>query len=135
MGFWKKVDPVGAVADFRTVFRQAGHNRWRVAAVAAAATLALFSSMFGKGQRIEPRPPEVTFITSFQPDRSDAEIEASNLANERVQSKLRAEQAKREEEVRNIYKSIGRASGMDVDAIERRAAAERAAEQRKQVEP
>ena len=39
-----------------------------------------------------------------------------------------AEQARREEEVRKIYKTIGRASGMDVDAIEKKAMAERAAE-------
>ena len=30
--------------------------------------------------------------------------------------------------MRNIYKKIGRASGMDVDAIERKAQADRAAE-------
>ncbi len=130
MGYWKNVDPVGAIADFRTVFRQAGRNRWRIAAVAAACTFAVFSLMFQEEHRIEPRRPEVTFITSFAPGRSDAEIAASNAENERYQAKLRADQAKREEDVRNLYKTIGRASGMDVDAIERKAAAERAAEER-----
>jgi hypothetical protein len=134
MGYWKNVDPVGAIADFRTVFQQAGRNRWRIAAVAAACTVAVFSLMFQEEHRIEPRRPEVTFISSFAPGRSEAEIAASNLANERYQAKLRADQAKREEEVRNIYKTIGRASGMDVDAIERKAAEERAAEQRTKLE-
>jgi hypothetical protein len=130
MGYWKHVDPVGAIADFRTVFQQAGRNRWRIAAVAAACTFAVFSLIFQEEYRIEPRRPEVTFITSFAPGRSDAEIAASNAENERYQAKLRAEQAKREEEVRNMYKTIGRASGMDVEAIEKKAAADRAAEER-----
>lgn len=130
MSYWKNVDPVGAIADFRTVFQQAGRNRWRIAAVAAACTFAVFSLMFQEEHRIEPRRPEVTFITSFEPGRSDAEIAASNAENERYQAKLRAEQAKREEEVRNIYRTIGRASGMDVDAIEKKAAEDRAVEQR-----
>ena len=43
---------------------------------------------------------------------------------------LAAEQARRDEEVRQIYKTIGRMSGMDVDAIERKAQADREAEAR-----
>lgn len=128
MSIWKNVDPVGAIADFRTVFQQAGKNRWRIAALAAAATIGLFSLMFQEEHRILPRPPQITYITSWQAGRTDAEIAASNVANQRYQDQLRAEQAKREEEVREIYKKIGRMSGMDVDEIERKAEAERAAE-------
>lgn len=130
MRFWRNVDPVGAVADFRTVFQQAGRNRWRIAALAAATTTALFALMFQEQYRIEPRRPTVTYISTFAPDRTDEEIAASNHANEQRQAVLRAEQARREEEVREIYKTIGRMSGMDVDAIEREAAAERAAAER-----
>ena len=78
--------------------------------------------------RGNPPRPKVTYITTFRPDRSDAEIIASNIANQRYQEQLAAEQAKREEEVRQIYKKLGRLSGMDVDAIEAKAKAERAAE-------
>jgi hypothetical protein len=130
MGYWKQVDPVGAVADFRTVFQQAGRNRWRIAALAAATTFALFSLMFAEEHRIEPRRPKITYISTFAPGRSDAEIIASNRANEQRQDILRAEQAKRDEQVREVYKSLGRMSGMDVEAIERKAAEERAAEKR-----
>jgi hypothetical protein len=127
MSYWKNVNPVGAIADFRTVFQQAGRNRWRIAVLAAAATITLFSLMTPEDQWIEPRSPQVTYITSWHADRSDAEIVASNLENEKNQAALRAEQAKREAEVREMYRTIGRASGMDVEAIERKAAAERAA--------
>lgn len=128
MGIWKNVDPVGAIADFRTVWQQAGSNRWWIALAAAASTFGIFSLMAQEEHRILPRPPKVIYITSWRADRSDAEIIASNKANQVYQDKLRAEQAKRDEEVRQIYKKIGRMSGMDVDAIEAKAKAERTAE-------
>lgn len=129
MSIWKNADPVGAIADFRTVWNQAGKNRWRIAALAAAATIGTFSLMYQEEHRILPRPPQVTYISSWRADRTDAEIIASNKANEIYQRQVRAEQAKRDEEVRQIYVRIGRASGMDVEAIEAKARAERAAEE------
>lgn len=129
MSIWKNVDPVGAIADFRAVWQQAGKNRWRIAVAAAVATIGTFSVMFQEEHRILPRPPKVTYITSWRADRTDAEIEASNRANQVYQDRVRVEQAKREEEVREIYKKIGRYSGMDVDAIEAKAKAEQAAEE------
>jgi hypothetical protein len=130
MGYWKHIDPVGAIADFRTVFQQAGRHRWRIGAAAAATTFAIFGMIFQEEYRIEPRRPTVTYISSFAPDRTDEEIIASNRANEQRQALLRAEQAKRDEEVREVYRTLGRMSGMDVEAIERKAAEERAAERR-----
>jgi hypothetical protein len=128
MSYWKNVDPVGAIADFRTVFQQAGKNRWRIAVLAAAATTAIFSLMFQEEHRILPRAPKVIYITSWRADRSDAEIVASNAANQKYQDQVRAEQARRDEDVRQVYVKLGRMSGMDVDAIEAKAKAERAAE-------
>lgn len=126
---WRDVSPGGAIGDLITVFRQAGHNRWRIAALAALPPLGIFAVFANEEVRGKPKPPEITYITSWRADRSTAEIVASNIANQRLQDRLEAEQAKREEEVRGIYKTLGRASGMDVDAIEQQAAAERAAEQ------
>ncbi|HEX7751040.1 MAG TPA: hypothetical protein VF440_01440 [Novosphingobium sp.] len=126
--YWRKVNPRGAIADFRTVYQQAGHNRWRFAALSAAATVAIFSVMFQEEHRGLPKPPHVTYISTLAPGRSDAEIIASNKANQIRKERLAAEQAKRDEEVRQMYRTIGRASGMDVDAIERKAQADRAAD-------
>lgn len=128
--YWRKVNPRGAIADFRSVYEQAGTNRWRFAAAAAAMTIAVFSVMWQEGAVGLPRPPEVTYITSWPADRTDAEIVASNKANQRRKEQLAAEQAARDAEVREMYKALGRASGMDVEAIERRAEAERAAQAR-----
>ena len=124
--------PRGMVADFMEVFRQAGRNRWRIAAAAAACTVAVFSVMWQEGGRGVPHPPEVTYITVWDPHRTLDEIATSNIANQRRKERLAAEQAKRAEEVRNLYKALGRATGMDVEAIEKKAVAERAAETARQ---
>ena len=73
-----------------------------------------------------PARPEVTFISTFAEGRTDEEIVASNLANQRLQDQIREEQAVREEEVRDMYRTLGRASGLDVDAMEAEIAADRA---------
>jgi hypothetical protein len=131
MNFLKNANPVGAIADFREVFRSAGNNRWWIAIVAFAITIGLFSTMAWEVWYKPPPKPEVTWITSYAPDRTEAEIVASNIANQKRKDALAAEQAKREEEVRNIYRKIGAASGMDVAKVEREAAAERAAAETK----
>lgn len=128
--YWRRINPAGALSDFREVYNQAGRYRWRFAALAAAVTFGLFAVMWQEEMRGPPRRPTVTLITSWRADRSDAEIIASNLAHQKWKDKVLAEQAKRDEEVRKIYKALGRASGMDVDAIERKAMAERAAEEK-----
>lgn len=120
------------VEDFIEVVRQAGDNRWRIGFAALACTVAVFSVMMQEGGRGQPRRPEVTFITVWDPHRTEAEILASNIENQRRKERLMAEQAKRDEEVRNVYKTLGRATGMDVDAIEAKAEAERAAEEARQ---
>ena len=125
--YWRNISPTGAIGDFIAVVRLAGHNRWRIALLALASTATVFSLIVWEEARIEPRPPEIIYINSWRPDRTTAEIRASNLVNERKKEREAAEQAARDAEVRHIYKVIGRASGMDVDAIEAKAKAEDAA--------
>jgi len=128
--YWRDVSPTGAIADFVTVWRQAGRNRWRIAAVSAACTFAVFSVMWQEGGSGPHAPPEVTYITSWEAGRTDKEIIESNIANQKRKERLAAEQAERDEKVREMYKAVGRMSGMDVEEIEREAMAERAAEER-----
>lgn len=128
--YWRQVSPTGAIADFVAVWRGAGHNRWRFAALSAAVTFAIFSVMWQQEVKGPHPAPEVTYVTTYSPDRTDEEIMASNIANQKRKEQLQAEQAARDEEVREIYKTLGRVSGMDVEEIEREAAIERAAEER-----
>lgn len=114
------------VADFLTVWNQAGRNRWRIAFLSGACTFSMFYFWMLEGASGPQPPPKVTYITTFEPGRSDAEIMDSNIANQKLQEQLAAEQAERDEEMRQMYKSLGRATGIDVDEIERKAEAERA---------
>jgi hypothetical protein len=127
--FWRQVHPRGAIADFVTVWRQAGNNRWRIAAVSALCTIGVFSVMWQEGEHGPPRAPKITYIRTWAPHRTDEEIIASNIANQKRKERLAAEQAASDERVREMYKTLGRMSGMDVDAIEKKAMAERAAEE------
>ncbi len=126
--FRHAVSPRGMLEDFIEVVRQAGDNKWRIGIAAAACTIGVFSLMWKEEVRGNPRPPEVTYITVWDPHRTQAQIIASNIENQRRKERLAAEQAKRDEDVRQMYKAIGRASGMDVDKIERDAKAEQARE-------
>jgi hypothetical protein len=128
--YWQHVRPVGMIADFREVWKQAGGNRWRIAALAAACTFGVFYLMSQQGGQAPHRSPEVTYITSWRADRGIAEIRESNLRNQQIKDQLAAEQAVRDEKVKGIYRSLGKMSGMDTARIEAEAAAERAAEEK-----
>ncbi len=127
-GYWQHVRPVGMIADFVTVWKQAGGNRWRIAALAAACTFGVFYMMSEQGGRAPHRPPEVTYVSSWRADRSLDEIRASNLRNQQIKDQLAAEQAVRDQKVKDLYRALGKISGMDTEKIEAEAAAERAAE-------
>jgi hypothetical protein len=125
---WKDVSPKGAVSDFVAVFRDAGPRRWRIALAAAACTGITFSMLTREEHRIPQRLPTITYINSWRDDRSDAQIVAGNIANQRLKEKEAAAAAADAQETRDLYKALGRASGMDVDAIEAKAKADDAAE-------
>ena len=90
-----------------------------VLAIAALMTCGLLYQFTRERVRIPSRPPEVTYISTFEPGRSDAQIAASNRANQKQQETLRAQQAAREEKAKDAYRALGRATGLDVDAMER----------------
>lgn len=97
-----------------------------VLAVAGLMTCILVYQFTRERVRIPSPPPEVTYISTFKPGRSDAAIAASNLANQREQDRLRAVQKAREEKAKDAYRALGRATGIDVDALERQIAREEA---------
>lgn len=129
-GMWADVTPTGMIGDFVTVWRQAGHNRWRFAAVAAACTFGIFYLMWHQEGKGPHPPPEVTYVSVLPAHRTDAEIAESNALNQKQKEAWAREQARRDEDVRSIYKTIGRMSGMDVDKIAREAEAEEAAREK-----
>ena len=118
------------IADFIAVWKQAGRNRWRIALISGACTYGVFHVMMDQGGQAPHPPPKVTYITSWSADRTDDEIIASNERNQKVKEILEAEQAERDEKVKDIYRALGRMSGMDVEKIEQKAKAEKEAEEK-----
>ncbi|MCB2050365.1 MAG: hypothetical protein KDE63_02940 [Novosphingobium sp.] len=129
MSFWRKISPTGAARDFVTEFRRPNPYRWRIVLVSLVATVSLFSLMVPEGAEGPPPRPEVTYITTFAADRTDAEIIASNIENQKRKDAIIAERKARDERIRDIYRTLGKVSGMDVEKIEREAAADKAADE------
>lgn len=126
MTFRRNINPAGAIEDFKQVYKAAGKNRWRFMALAAAITFTLFGTMAKERVMIPPERPEIEIISTLEAGRTDAEIIASNIAHQERMDRIAAEQAARDEEVKEIYRSLGRMSGIDVEAVEAEAEAERA---------
>ncbi|MFM5931551.1 MAG: hypothetical protein ACKOPQ_11620 [Novosphingobium sp.] len=134
--YMKHINPRGAVADFREVFRQAGKNRWKIMLAAMAITGTLFWALTKDSWRIPPAKPEVLYINSFPMDRTPEETAAFVKKNQTIKDQQEAQRKAVEEEGKKIYRTLGRLSGMDVEKIEREAKAAEAAEAaRKQQAP
>lgn len=123
-----RYNPSGGIKDFWNEIRRPTPYRWPVLIVSLLCTAGLLYWVVTESVLVPPEPPKVSFVSTFAEGRTDAEIIASNVANQKKQDRLRAEQAARDEKVKDAYRALGRASGMDVDAIDRRIAAEKAAE-------
>lgn len=117
--YWRNVSPRGAVADLIGQWRQPTPYRWPILGASIAATTLLMILFLPESERAQPRKPEVNWITTFEQGRSDEEIVGSNIENQRVQDELRAERAAREERRRENFRALGRASGFDVEELER----------------
>jgi hypothetical protein len=119
--YWVVGGVLALLAGLAIAAAIAEHVRIRVSVLAIAVLLTggLLYQFTRERVRIPPPAPEVTYISTFEPGRTDAEIAASNRANQERQDRLKAEQAEREEKVKDAYRALGRATGLDVDAMER----------------
>ncbi len=123
-----RFNPAGGIADFWNEIRRPRPYRWlfltlSVLPVAGMLYWGVNSTVYG-----EPERPRITYITTLDPARSDAEIAAENAANQQIKELRKAEEARIEARKRDMYKALGKAAGMDVEKIEAKAEAERAAE-------
>ena len=127
MRFLSRFNPATGMQDFWSEFTRPNPHRWPLLGVSLAVTFALFYGFVVEKWRAPPAKPDVIYITTYAPDRSDAQIVASNIANQKKQDKIRAAAAKRQAEVENMYRQLGRATFVDVDAIDRQIARDKAA--------
>lgn len=121
-----RLNPTEGVGDFWAYIRRPQPYRWPILGLSMLMTGGLLFWVVQEKYYLPPERPEITYITTFEPGRTDEEIMASNRANEARQDALAAEQAEREALRRELYSTLGRASGMDVEQIEREAAEARA---------
>ena len=128
-GFFRRISPKRAVTDFADHWQQPTPHRWGFLGVAMASTFAVFMLVVNKSEPIVPAKPEIIYIATWEDGRTDAEIIASNCSNQLLKNELEAKLAERAELRKELYKALGRATFVDVDAIEAEAEAERAAQE------
>ena len=128
--FFRRFNPLNALGDLGHELATPYPHRFKIMALALALTIGVFSVMWQEGAAGLPHPPKVTYVDSYLPGRTEEEIVAGNVAATRASRAAAAEQAASDERIRQMYKTLGRVSGMDVEAIEAKAEAERAAEAR-----
>jgi hypothetical protein len=125
----QRFNPGPGVADFWDQFRKPQPYRWLIIAISAMPIALVLYWATEETVYVPPRPPDVTYITSFAEGRSDAEIMASNASNQARNDEIRAEIEALEEQKREMYRTLGRATGIDVDAMEAQIEEERAIEE------
>lgn len=122
-----RFNPAPGLADFWSEFRRPNPYRWPILALSVLPVAGMLYWGLNSTVYAEPERPRVTYITTLDAARSDAEIMAEIRANQEVKD-LRAEaEARIAARKREMYKALGAAAGMDVEEIERKAEAERAA--------
>ncbi|WP_427968684.1 hypothetical protein [Altererythrobacter sp.] len=122
-------DVGSGIADFWSEFKKPQPYRWPILVASSVPIVLILIWAIGEETFIPPEGPKVSYITSFAPGRSDTEIAASNLENQKRQDELRAERERIEEQKKEMYRELGRASGMDVDAMEAQIEADRQREE------
>ena len=119
MSYWRRLNPRGGIEDLIDYWRQPTPYRWQILGLSVAATFTMMVVLIPESERVEPKRPEVTYITTFEPGRTDEQIRASNLENQRRKDAREAELAERAERRREAYRALARASGFDPDELER----------------
>lgn len=130
MRFRNRINPVGGIADFWNEFKRPNPYRWPILAASFLCTGTIFFWLTQEKYYYPPEVPKVTYISTFADGRTDEEIRQSNIENQIEKDERQAEQDRIDQRRREFYKTLGAATGVDVDAIEAEAEAERAAEER-----
>lgn len=123
-----RFNPVPGFADLWNEIRRPNPYRWPILALSVLPVALILYWATAQVEYKAPERPTIDYITTFEPDRSDAEIAASNRANQEVKDLRAAEEERIAREKREMYKALGAATGIDVDEMERKAEANRAAE-------
>ena len=124
--FLRHISPKRAVQDFTGHWQAPTPHRWQILGLSMAITFAMGMFLIPKSQRIPPARPDITYISTFDETRGEAEIIASNCVNQRFKDELQARMDARAELRKEMGRALGRATFVDVDAMEAEIAAEEA---------
>ncbi|AWW73705.1 hypothetical protein CD351_04595 [Erythrobacter sp. KY5] len=124
-----RFNPAPGVIDFWHEFRKPNPYRLPILLMSSLPIAALMYYLIQDRNYVTPERPQITYISTLAEGRSDEEIIASNLENQEIKNLREAQEEALEARKRDIYKALGAAAGMDVDEIDRRGRAARAAEE------
>lgn len=116
-------------SDLWDYVREPRPYRWPLLAVSFAIPLTSLALLTQESHFRPPDAPEVTYITTFAEGRSDEEIRRSNLENQARKDAREAEAAELQQRKIEAYKALGRATGLDVEEMERQAEIDRKREE------
>jgi len=105
-----RFNPAPGLADFWNEIRRPQPYRWPIMGLSVLPVAVILYWAMGTTVYKEPERPRITYITTFDPARSDAEIIASNAANQEVKDLRAAEEARIAERKREMYKALGAAA-------------------------
>jgi hypothetical protein len=116
MGFFRDISPVRAFGDLKTYWFDQQDHKWRFLFASLAATTTIFSAFISEsGFEVQWKRPEITWVTSFEPGRSDDQIAAENVANQAEKDRIEAEWLAKEEERKAQYRRLAEQFGMDTE--------------------
>jgi hypothetical protein len=124
-----RFNPKTGVLDFWNEFRKPNPFRVPMLLASTIPLMIIGYWLMGEVHYKMPERPTITYITTFDPNRTDEEIMASNQEAQEVKELREAAEEDLANRKRDTYKALGAAMGMDVDKIAAEADARRAAEE------
>ena len=120
MSFFKDVSFRNAGSDLIGFLRTSGnHSPWLFLAACVPTAIIIYTFYVATLEKAKPPPRTITYFESWPADRTIEESKAWIAERQKKKDEFRQRE-------KDAYKAFGRAVGMDVDRIEREAAAERA---------
>ncbi|MHA7821095.1 MAG: hypothetical protein ACX930_15730 [Erythrobacter sp.] len=130
-----RFNPKPGILDFWNEIRKPTPYRWPILFVSTLPFAVILYWLSGETVYKTPERPQITYVTSFEPDRTDEEIMASNIENQEIKELREQEEEALAQRKRDLYKALGAVAGMDVEEIDRRGEEARArAEAERQAE-
>lgn len=114
MSFFKDLRPGRVIKDSREYFGGEQRYKFRFLVISLGATLFIFTAFFYEsGFEAEYQRPEIYWVESLSPDRTDEEIRTGNLLRQINKEIAEKRYAKKELELREQYKRAADQFGIE----------------------